>query len=585
MPSSASGDKPYAKLPTPNRGTGARPNPTSVQIPLPPVDKTDPRFRAEKVALKKPRALTAAAEKVRGDQSNTRSHTGSIGWQRESWAMYDQVGELRYASNMYGNGMSQVTLEPTRRTNDGERRLCDMERLSATDQLVDAAMKELEGDIPLSELQKRMGLMLFVAGEALLVGAPYRGGEAFGLPAKRVIDRSAAAEKLANDSRMFNLVWRVYSREDVLEKNGAVHIGAEVYDRDEVLIIRVWRPHPYRYREADSPVRSTLPVLRELVGLTMYASAQIDSRLAGAGVLILPNSATVLGATPPEDDQEEDPTVAALIESMVTPIKDRDSAASLVPLVLTVPDESISGIQHLTFSSPLDSMLKDMRNELIRRLALGLDMPPEELLGVNAMSHWGQWFVQENTVRMHLIPGAELVAHALLTQYIRPILEEAGVSDFEASQYNFQVNAEKLISRPNNFTEQLELYQMGVIKKETILSAAGLTMEDAMDWGVQGSFADDPMIELIVRMANANPSLTQQPGLPAILSQLRAIQAGKDASNAPDDAMPNSGVGGDNTSGGRPPGQPGRPDEGAPEDRETNQPGPAETRPRDQEKP
>ena len=46
------------------------------------------------------------------------------------------------------------------------------------------------------------------------------------------------------------------------------------------------------YSVPDSPVRAALPILRELVGLTQHVSAQIDSRLAGAGMLVMRASAS-----------------------------------------------------------------------------------------------------------------------------------------------------------------------------------------------------------------------------------------------------------------------------------------------------
>ena len=60
----------------------------------------------------------------------------------------------------------------------------------------------------------------------------------------------------------------------------------ELRERD-IYSFRIWRPHPMRYLEANSPTRAILPTLRELVGLTMHISAQIDSRLAGERLFVL----------------------------------------------------------------------------------------------------------------------------------------------------------------------------------------------------------------------------------------------------------------------------------------------------------
>lgn len=63
--------------------------------------------------------------------------------------------------------------------------------------------------------------------------------------------------------------------------------GATTRDLDpsDELVIRAWIPHPERSAEADAPVRAVLPVARELRALSLYVSSQVDSRVAGAGLL------------------------------------------------------------------------------------------------------------------------------------------------------------------------------------------------------------------------------------------------------------------------------------------------------------
>src|SRR5690606_14077388 len=108
------------------------------------------------------------------------------------------------------------------------------------------------------------------------------------------------------------------------------------------------------------------------------------------------------------DDSEDDPFTDALIEAMLTPISDRSSAAAQVPLVVTVPsdgDRPVSDMMHhMSFDTPLDTSLQPLRDEAIRRLALGQDAPPELLLGTGGMNHWGAWLVREDVVTTHLEP-------------------------------------------------------------------------------------------------------------------------------------------------------------------------------------
>lgn len=495
--------------------------PASVRIPLPPVDRRDPRERAVSTALPHRNALTAASRKIEPSNNDYghRSHPAS--WQLEAWAIYDQVGELRFASNLFANGLSRISMELVRSDGQGSAkvRLSDLkpEDLTATDRIVQDVMSDFTADQSLIEMQRLWGLNKFIVGEAILVGIPTRGRKA--------------------RRKLLDYTWKLYSKSDVIHRPGGVLlICGEEYDESSVLLIRVWQPHPRLWREADSPVRATLPILRELVGLTMHVSALIDSRLAGNGILLLPTSATVLGGTAPEDDEEEDPTVAALIESMITPIKDRDSAASVVPLILTAPDESVDAIRHISFASPLEAAAKDLRDEAIRRLALGLDLPPEQLLGLGHSSHWSAWLVAEDTVRYQFVPGLQPLADAILKEFLQPVLLESGLSDDEVYSYGFELVADSLIVRPNHFDEALELYKLDAITRQAVLKAGGFALTDEPE--DQPDF--DRAVNLALKAVSINPSLFSDPGLPNLVSQLRAVLAGKDASDAPPEATPQS---------------------------------------------
>lgn len=560
-------DNPYRRMP----GAGIRrSDPSNIIIPFPQADGRDARIVAKEMAGMHFRALTAAAQRIEPNEKDKYAsyRPSSASWQSEAWALADQVGELRYAANLYGNSLSRIRLELTRKNDKGKQmRLCDLspDELTAADRLAMDVMADFYYHQSAEEMQRLWGINKFIVGEALLVGLPEKD------PKRR-------------GKGLLDYCFKIYSRDDVKEQpSGALMICGKEYDPSEVLLIRLWQPHPRLSREADSPVRASLPVIRELVGLTMFVSAIIDSRLAGAGILLLPNSATVLGSSAPEDDQEEDPTVAALIESMITPIKDRDSAASVVPLVLTAPDESVDAIRHISFASQLEGAAKDLRDEAIRRLALGMDMPPEVLLGAGeTSSHWGAWMVQEDNVKLHAIPGVRIFADAVLKEFLHPVLLGAGESDDTVELYNFEAVADHMYSRPNKFEEALELYKVDALNLTALLQAGGFQLSDAPE----KKDDVDRAVDLALKAVAINPSLFQDPGLPQLVSQLRAVLSGQDAGSAPEEANPKGALWKDSQvnaaeSEGRAPLK--DPAKGMPAtaDKKKNEPGPAQNRPRD----
>lgn len=494
----------------------------SVRIPLAPVDKRPLAAFAHRTTAPGRKSLTAASKVLERPTTREANNSNSLDWQREAWGFYKITGELRYAANLYGNGMSRIQMCLSRRQDNGPTlRLSEQKRLTPADKLAVQLWEDITAEQSDEEMRRLAGILLFVAGEGILVGLPAK-------PKDR--RRSGKGRKLVD------YTWQVFSRDDVRRDNGQVFVQGNVYDESDVILTKFWRPDPQYSRWPDSPTQSVLPILRELNGLTMYVSSIIDSRLAGAGVLILPNSATVLGATAPEDDQEEDPTVAAIIEAMVTPIKDRSSAAAVVPLILTVPDEAADAIRHITFSSPLDLTAKELRDELIRRLAIGFDMPAEQLLGMalSASSHWGSWTIAEDTVRLHFMPGVQILATALLTELLIPMLIDAGVDEDVAHSYFFELDGEDLISRPNVASEAVELYKLGLLKGTTAVTAAGFELSDMPEEDNN----EDRALQLALKICQTTPQLFQEPGLPAIVSQIRSALSGEDASNAPADALP-----------------------------------------------
>jgi hypothetical protein len=176
-------------------------------------------------------------------------------------------------------------------------------------------------------------------------------------------------------------------------------------------------------------------------------------------------------------------------------------------------------------------------------------MPAEQLLGMAlaASSHWGSWMVAEDTVRLHFMPGLQLFATAVLSELIIPMMVEAGVDPDEAEKYFFELDGEDLVSRPNSFPEALELYKLGALKVESLVSAGGFEQTDLPDM----DNSQDRAVQLALKAVAVTPQLLQEPGLPAVVSQFRAVLDGQDASDAPPDAIP--------TPPGQPQGSEGRP--------------------------
>jgi hypothetical protein len=474
-------------------------------------------------------SLVASAQRLTS-KTMTRQGSSAKSWQEDAWEMYDLVGEQRFLAHTLASRLSQAKLYIGERSEDSTERPMpteDADVISILDAVGGSANSR-------AQLLQRLGINLFVAGDGWLVGIP---------PRLLPVEEGIAGVSLSKPGEeatiaIEDLEWRMMSVSEVVTNAASqvtLYLGESEKERvtcspDDLFLIRVWRPHPRKWWEADSPTRSSLPVLRELVGLTMHISAQVDSRLAGAGLLIVPQSAqrALQVAAGIDENDDVDQFTEALMEAMIKPISDRSSASALVPLVVTVPDEVTDKFNFITFAKPLDSEARSLRDEAIRRLALGQDAPPELLLGTAGMNHWGAWLVQEDVVTTHLEPPLALICDALTTQYLWPVLTEQGMDEEEAHKFVVWYDVSDLVVRPNHSQDALALHERGAISDEAVRGATGFDESDAPD--TQGLPQE---VVLALEMVKQSPALLAAPGLPAVVEQMRSALYGTPAPPLP----------------------------------------------------
>lgn len=490
--------------------------------------------------------VVAAARRLTGADATSRNpnRKGSAGkaaeWQEEAWELLDLIGEQRFLASTLAGRMSQAALYVGRTTLDASP---GTRPEHVEDPEINLLLASIgDGVAGQSQLIHRAGVNLFVAGECWLVGIPPRlvpgteeharatSAEA-GAGALRLVDRSGEVTDDSTDD-VLALKWRLLSASEVnLDNGGIVRLSLEdgstiETDADTLWLIRIWRAHPRKAWEADSPTRASLPVLRELLGLTQHISAQVDSRLAGAGLLAISTEAddALKRAAGIDPASAESPLTEALIEAMQVPISDRSAASAIVPLVVTVPGNPASNFHYMNFSTELDKEARQLRDEAIRRLALGQDAPPELLLGTGGMNHWGAWLVREDVVKTHLEPPLALICEALTVQFLRPMLTQLGVPDDELSSYVVWYDVDHLIARPNRAQDAKDLFAQGVISAKALREATGFEEGDGADAAAAGEERNlrEEAVQAALALLGRSPALATEPGLPALIDQIEA---------------------------------------------------------------
>lgn len=371
-------------------------------------------------------------------------------WQQEVRHMYDVIPEFRYGTNWVGNLISRAKLLPLvngKATDNAE--VVD---------LVNALYGDEEGR---GDMLRMIGVHLSTVGEVYVVGV----------------------EGVESDE------WHTVSAADLKATPMGYELFGEVLDK-KPLIIKMWMPHPFDSMKPDSAARPCLPVLGQLEGLQKRTVAELESRLTGAGLLLIPNEITLPSQPVINEDGDTAPVAEGrtqsvqvlemLMDTFTKAIQNPSSAAAQVPIVMQMPGEHIKSVTHLTFWSEFAEKSVELRSEAIHRLALGLDMPPEALEGTGDMNHWNSWQMEEAAIKANSEPLLARITQALTVAYLRPLLIDGGMSEEDAAKASIGYDSSALRVRPNRSKEAGELYDRGVLSQEALLRENGFVPEDAM---------------------------------------------------------------------------------------------------------
>lgn len=447
------------------------------------------------------KSLTAAVQRYDTAARGNAAGSGGKGdetWQGQAWQYFDSVGELRFVCTWLGNALSQCSIHASRvdllGNPTGSVEAGDGLELTPDDQLaIDTAGDIAGGPAGRAELLGRLATFLTVPGESF-VAIIHRAPK--GAAANAVIEGVSAT--MIEE-------WHVLSTDEVTTKSGKVELTLADGTKHEVddeldVITRIWRPHPRRSAQATSPVQACLPALREIVRCGQVIEATTKSRLAGPGLLMLPNEISVPGNTAPTAERDNDapglplPTpeqdvplrpsyasatdiVRTLVDTASKAIEDPSSAATLVPIVMQAPAAAIASARLITFANDLAEVMLKMRETAVRRFAMSVDAPAEVLLGMGDVNHWGAWQIADGAIKLHVEPMLTLIVQALTETVYRPTLANLGVEDPDA--YTLWFDTSMLASKPNRGQDARDAKGAGAISAKAYREALGFADSDA----------------------------------------------------------------------------------------------------------
>lgn len=427
-----------------------------------------------------PRAITASAYRA-ADLPKPTSSTRTPQWQLDALAYYDQIGAVRYAAQFTARTLAKIRWFPALRDPDtGVVEETEDPKITA---LWDRFQDPGGGR---ASMLATYGQLDFLVGECYLLWTQAGVDEDTGEERAESWEIVSCLELRKQGKRMGRDVW-ARTAAPGLTPQELVEADDDLFDEmgDYVQVYRWHRPHPAYSMMADAPMRSVLSECEEIVRATHSINARLISRLAGPGILAIPQgwSLKPLQQVVGEENPAEDPFQARLTEAMVKAIGKPGSAESVAPIVIRVPDP-MGGDMSKMFAlikiwNP-DEVIRELelREKAMQRFAVGVDMPPEKVMGLSTSGtqHWNAWMVDEDSWG-HVDPVAQAFADNAATSYLRPAAKQDGFGDWDRVCVGYDP-AEVLVN-PDGFADALKLYEARAVGKDYLRAAGNAEDSDA----------------------------------------------------------------------------------------------------------
>lgn len=365
-------------------------------------------------------------------------------WQPELWRYYHCTPELHFIAEYIASAVSRVRLYIAEVDSNG--------RVGSevdTGEIAAVADTLFGNPAAKAEAMRAIAINLNIAGECYIIGKGRR------------TEFDPEVE------------WFIASTTEFRRRGGVISINLgmgyeKLIPRTDV-VIRLWNPDPERRLFADSPARSCMEALSELEQLQMFERSQIDSRLAGAGLLIIPAEMSN-GPSDASSGSVADDVMVRLAEAGRAARSGQGTAAGVYPVVMEMPGEYIQHMPErpIRFDSELSDKLLDYKTGAVNRIARGMNIPPEVLTGMGDTNHLSAWKIEEDFIKIHIEPLVSRICEGLNRAYVLPLLKAMGR---DPKSYMLTFDTSPLTVRPNRLQDTLNLYERGIVSAEAVLEA------------------------------------------------------------------------------------------------------------------
>jgi hypothetical protein len=449
------------------------------------------------------RALTASAVKLTARESAYQKRLSQPA-QLRSFGYYNTIGEINFTSKFLARQIARVRFYPARLNED---MTLDELKTGAPVEILNRVQDPGGGQ---SQYLFDYGRLMFLTGEGVLFGY--------------------------DDGSKWKFLWKDEIRPVTPGMPGGLfeRINSQQESTGEVgPAYRFWSPHPRWSDLADYPMLAVQDICEELLILTLGVRATALTRLTN-GILKVPTQMSPNPLTAGMDeDAQQNPFLSDWIEHVQAQVDNPQSVEARIPFLIEGDAEYLDKLTWMKTHDPAtDYMEKDLRKEAIERLALSLDMSPEDLLGYGNSNHWSARSVQLDRWRMFGFNKAAQFATSLADAYLRPALRDENYQGWEDIVIGFDDS--QVVINPDRTEDALKANAAGLLSNEATLTALGWNPEkDKMD-------GDEHEEWLAIKLRD--PAIIGEPPAGATAPPLRGPTAAENNGSNPADGPPPPGT-------------------------------------------
>lgn len=414
--------------------------------------------------------LIASAARIRiGARDAGTSVPRKQEWQTEAFAFRRDVPEIGFALRYVGSAMSKLRLYVGYRPDEADPNdpplAVDAETSEVPPAVQDIAIAELErlqsGTPTMASFLRKLAVNVDLVGECYLVGIAGAEGQA-----EQWTIRSISEVTVAQDGK-------ITVKDHPGDRGVALREGLDT-------CIRMYLADEEWTARASAPMEYLLTDCRSLQVLTQQIYAESSSRLS-AGILLVPNEFSAAPVeVPGADDPDADPFMNALLETLTAPVEDPTSAASIVPAVVRGSGEHIAQVRHMFLGREVDETLDERINGRINRIARGLDLPVEVIMGHMATTFANANQIDQDTYEDHLLHRCIAIVEMLTVGFLVPNLRDnPQVPDEWVDRIEVWFDPTALLTQPDPGEAADSGHEKMVISDAAWRRAKGFTEEDA----------------------------------------------------------------------------------------------------------